>query len=68
VWHVEAERLGGLEVNDEIEFRRLLNRYIGWLFPRKILSTNSAARLNRSGKLAPYDSRLRRPPPPGDRK
>jgi hypothetical protein len=33
VWHVEAERLGGLEINDEIEFRWLLNRYIGWLFP-----------------------------------
>jgi len=26
----EAERLGGLEVDDEFEFRGLLDREIGW--------------------------------------
>ena len=29
--HGEAEGLGGLEVDDEIEFRRLFHREIGWL-------------------------------------
>ena len=29
--HVEAERLGGREINDEIEFGRLLNRDIAGL-------------------------------------
>jgi hypothetical protein len=28
----EAERLRGLEVDDEPDFRGLLNRQIGWLF------------------------------------
>ena len=28
-WYGEAERLGGLEINDELEPRRLLNRKIG---------------------------------------
>jgi len=48
----EAERLGGFEIDDEIEFGRLLDRQLAGL--RRILSTNSAARRNRSGKLAPY--------------
>jgi hypothetical protein len=25
-WHVEAERLGGFEIDDQLEFSRLLNR------------------------------------------
>src|SRR2546421_120025 len=28
-WHVEAERLGRLEVDDELEFRRLHHRQVG---------------------------------------
>src|SRR5215211_2476540 len=28
--HVEAERLGGLEVDDQLVFRRLLHRQVGW--------------------------------------
>src|SRR5690348_3003188 len=28
----EAERLRGLEVDDELDFRGLLNRQVGWLF------------------------------------
>ena len=30
-WHGEAERLGGLEVDDQLIFGRLLHRQIGWL-------------------------------------
>jgi hypothetical protein len=48
----KPERLGGLEIDDEIEFGRLLDRDVGGLRPRRILSTNSAARRKRSGKLA----------------
>ena len=33
--HVEAERLGGLEIDDEFELRRLLHRDVGRLFPAK---------------------------------
>ena len=29
-WDGKAERLGGLEVDDEINFRSLLDRQIGW--------------------------------------
>ena len=52
-WHVEAERLGGRQVDDEIELRRLLDRDVAGFAPRKILSTKSAARRNRSGKFGP---------------
>ncbi len=31
--HSEAERLGSLEVDNEIKFGRLLDREIGWLLP-----------------------------------
>ena len=30
--HVEAQRSGGLEVDDQLEFRRCLNREVGGLF------------------------------------
>jgi hypothetical protein len=39
--HVEAERLRHDQVNDEVELGRLLDRKIGGLRPRKILSTKS---------------------------
>ena len=42
--HVETERLRHYQVNDEIELSRPLDRKIGGLRPRKILSTKSAAR------------------------
>jgi len=29
--HSEAERVGGLEVDDQLELGRLLDRQIGWL-------------------------------------
>jgi hypothetical protein len=28
-WHIEAERFGGLEVDDDLEFRRMLHGQIG---------------------------------------
>src|SRR5262249_9245544 len=31
--HVDAERLGGREINNEIELGRLLDREVGWLRP-----------------------------------
>ena len=37
--HVEAKRLGGLEVDDELEFGRLLDRQVGWFAPRAMRST-----------------------------
>src|SRR5690242_3310018 len=30
-WDDEAERLGGLHVDHQLEFRRLLDRQVGWL-------------------------------------
>src|SRR6476619_1137142 len=32
-WHAEAERLGGLEVDDELKFGRSLHRQIGGFLP-----------------------------------
>jgi hypothetical protein len=37
----KTERLGALQVDDKLEFGRLLDRNIGRLRPRKILSANS---------------------------
>src|SRR5215510_9997106 len=31
LWDGKTERLGGLHVDDELEFRRLLYRHFGWL-------------------------------------
>ena len=42
--HVEAERLRHDQVNDEVELGRLLDRKIGGLRPRKILSIKSPGR------------------------
>jgi hypothetical protein len=38
-WQVDAERLRGRQIDDQLEFGRLLDRKIGWLGPLKILST-----------------------------
>jgi hypothetical protein len=35
-WNGKTERLRGPEVDDELDFRGLLNRQIGWLFPLRI--------------------------------
>ena len=43
VRHGQAERLGGLEVDDQLEFGRLLHRNVGGI-RSGILSTNSPAR------------------------
>ena len=45
--HGEVERLGGDQIDNEVEFGRLLDRKIGFL------STSSAARRQRSGMFAP---------------
>ena len=42
--HFQANRLRHDQVNDEVELGRLLDRKIGGLRPRKILSTKSPAR------------------------
>src|SRR3974390_1364844 len=42
--HAEAERLRHDQVNDEVELGRLLDRKIGGLRPRKILSIKSPGR------------------------
>jgi hypothetical protein len=42
--HVQANRLRHDQVNDEVELSRPLDRKIGGLRPRKILSTKSPAR------------------------
>jgi hypothetical protein len=41
--HVQAKRLGRLEVDHELEFGWLLDWEIAWLAPRKIRSTYVAA-------------------------
>jgi hypothetical protein len=38
--------LGGGQIDNEIELRRLLERHVSGLCPRRILSTYSAARRN----------------------
>ena len=34
-WHVEAQRLGGIEVDDKLISRRRLHRHVGWFFALK---------------------------------
>ena len=53
----KPERLGGLEIDDEIEFGRLLDRDVGGLRPAQNLIDQLGGAPKRSGKLAPYDSR-----------
>ena len=49
----QAERLSGLEVDDELELRGLLDGQVGEFTPLRILSTNPAARRYRSMRLGP---------------
>ena len=39
VWHAQAQRLRGFEVDDQIKFGRLLDGDVAWLCPRRTLST-----------------------------
>ena len=50
---VEAERFGGRQIDDEIEFGRLLDRDVVGLRPAQNLVDDSAARRNRSGQFGP---------------
>src|SRR5262252_10703319 len=36
-WHLDAERLGGGQIDDELEFGRLLDRKVGWICPAQNL-------------------------------
>jgi hypothetical protein len=62
VWHFDPERRRGGEIDDKIEFGRLLTGRSPGLAPRKILSTYSAARRNKAGSFGP-ECLLRLPGP-----
>src|SRR5262252_11024740 len=49
----KTERLGALQVDDKLEFGRLLDRNVGRLRPAQNLTANSAARRYRSGRFGP---------------
>jgi hypothetical protein len=49
----EAERLGGRQIDNEVELGRLLDWNVGRLCPRRILSTKSAARRNWLARFGP---------------
>jgi len=51
--HSEAERLGGYQVDDQIELGRLLNRKVGGFCPAQNSVDKSPARRNRSGMFGP---------------
>ena len=64
----QAERLGGLEINDQLELYRLFHREVGGFAPFSILSTKAAARRYTSAKFGPYDMRPPLPPNLGIRR
>jgi hypothetical protein len=51
--HLEAKRLGGLEVDDELEFRRLQNGSSLGFSPLRIRAAYAPAWIKASVKLAP---------------
>ena len=53
VGYRETERLGGREINDQIEFSWLLDWNSAGFAPRSILSTRSAARRHMLGQFGP---------------
>ena len=56
--HLEAQRFSSLQIDDQLEFGRLLHsNSAGWA-PLRILSTYGAVWRARSARLAPYDSRV----------
>ncbi len=52
-WNGQADLLGRIQINHQLELRRLLDRKIGWLRAFEDLSTYVAARRNRSLILGP---------------
>ncbi len=59
-WQVEVERSGGLEVEDQIVFRRLLDWQIGWLFAFEGRAARSRKNES-SGFSQPPDPGFQRP-------
>jgi hypothetical protein len=53
VWDRQPNRLGGCQIDDQIEFGRLLDGILPGFVPRKILSTISTSRRNKSKKSGP---------------
>ncbi len=51
-WHGEAKRLGGLEVDDQLYFRLLLNRQVGGLLALEDTAGVDASPMERIGKTA----------------
>jgi hypothetical protein len=48
--HFDAERLGGLEIDQQLEFGGLINRDVAWFGPLRIWCTSSAMRLSSSAR------------------
>jgi hypothetical protein len=51
IWNDEAERLGGLQVNNEVEFGWLLDWDITWFCPAKYLVNNLGRPAEQSRKV-----------------
>jgi hypothetical protein len=49
----QAERVGGLEIDDQLECRRLLDRQIGWLGAAEDLSGVNAGLATDASELVP---------------
>src|SRR5262245_10369621 len=52
--HVEAERFGGGQIDDQVKLVGCSTGMSAGFAPRRILSTRSPARRQRSGKFGPY--------------
>jgi len=51
LWDCETERLGGLPIDDEIEFRRPLDRQVRWLSPLEDLVDKKRASIPEIRKI-----------------
>jgi hypothetical protein len=49
--HFEGERLGGGQIDDEVELRRLLDRNVAWLRPAQNLVIGMTDPVRRSANL-----------------
>src|SRR4051812_30288994 len=59
-WHGEANRFGGPQIDDEFEFRRLLNRKVAGLFALEnapAIDAKLAARIGAIGTVAHQTTR-----------
>jgi hypothetical protein len=52
-WDLKAKRLGGCQIDDEIEFSRLLDRNISWLCPAQYLVDKIGGAPEQVGELVP---------------